>query len=79
MFRRLKQAWAALNSKVITPEKIYVYASEHNPNKFVQLMYYRDNVLALNAEGKIWKINEDYSGFVCQEFLFNSPTRYYNQ
>jgi hypothetical protein len=77
MFNRFKQAWRVLRQKTIAPDKIYVYPSEWNPNKFVQLMYWRDNVLALDAEGKIWKINEDYSGFTHVSFLFDSPPRRY--
>ena len=74
--RRIKAAWVVLRRKTIIPEKIYVYPSEWNPNKFVQLMYWRDSLLALDAEGKIWKVNEDYSGFTYVEILFHSPRRY---
>ncbi len=77
MFNRVKQAWNVLRSKTIAPDKIYVYPSEWNPNRFVQLMYWRDHVLALDAEGKIWKINEDYTGFTHVSFLFDSPSRGY--
>ena len=73
--RRIKAAWGVMRSKTIVPEKIYVYPSEWNPNKFVQLMYWRDHLLALDTEGKIWKVNEDYSGFTHVDLLFNSPPR----
>ncbi len=71
MWNRLKRALGNLNNP------IYVYPSEWNPNKFVQLMYWRDSILALDAEGKIWKVNEDYSGFTHVDLLFNSPPRSY--
>ncbi len=77
MWNRTKRAWAVLRCKIVTPETIYVYPSEWNPNKFVQLMYWRDSILALDAEGKIWKVNEDYSGFTHVDLLFNSPPRSY--
>ena len=76
MWNRLKRAWAVLRC-IVTPETIYAYPAEWNPNKFVQLMYWRDSVLALDAEGKIWKVNEDYSGFTHVDLLFNSPPRSY--
>ena len=71
MFKRLrefwKKTWSSAGrrdwSKIKLPEKIYVYPSEFNPNKFVQLLNYRDAILALDAEGKVWKIDEDWSGF----------------
>lgn len=77
MWNRLKRAWAVLRCKIVTPETIYVYPAEHNPNKFVQLMYWRDSVLALDAEGKIWELRPDaaYQGFVCQ-FMQESPRGY---
>ena len=76
MIRRLKLAWFALRHGIIKSDHIYVYPADSNPNRFVQLVNYRDTILALDTEGKIWKIAEDWSGFVYQEFLFNSPRRY---
>jgi hypothetical protein len=77
MFNRLKRAWRVLRTGSLTPERIYVYPAEYNPNRFVQLLSYHDYILALDAEGKVWRVKEDYSGLVTQEFLGYSPTRNY--
>ena len=79
MFTRIRNAWRVLWSKVVLPERIYVYPAEFNPNKFVQLLAWRDTVLALDTEGKIWELRPDgylnNSGFVCQ-FLQESTRSY---
>ena len=76
MFTRLRNAWAVLWSKTVLPQSIYVYPAEHNPNKFVQLLAWRDTVIALDSEGKIWSLNQYYNGpWFTVQYLQDSPTR----
>ena len=81
MFNRLKQAWRVLRGKVYVPldSKVIYVESEKSNNQFVQLLAWRDTIIALDAQGKIWELRpDDYlssSGFVCQ-FLQESPRRY---
>jgi hypothetical protein len=81
MFTKLKQAWQVLQGKVYVssyPKTIYVQSGKAD-NQFVQLLNWRDSVLALDAQGKIWLLNYDEygcgAGFVCQ-FLQESPRSY---
>ena len=77
MIQRLKKAWAVLRNKTRLPETIYVYPAEHNTNKFVQLVPWRDSVLALDAEGKIWSLTAPYNdGYFVNQFIQESPRRY---
>ena len=77
MFNRIKCAWAVLRGKIVTPEKIYVYPAEHNPNKFVQLIAYRDGLLALDAEGRVWAIKDGGTGYFYYQQVLESPRRSY--
>ena len=80
MFTRLKQAWRVLRGKLYIPSGsnvIYVEQSKAN-NQFVQLLAWRDTVIALDAQGKIWELrayDDGCCGFVVQ-FLQESPRRY---
>lgn len=78
MFTRLKQAWRVLRGKVFVPshQTIYVQSGKAN-NQFVQLLAWRDTIVALDAQGKIWELRDaSYpgggGGFVCQ-YLQDSP------
>jgi hypothetical protein len=80
MFNRIKAAWRVLTGKVYIPKipkTIYVQSSQPE-NQFVQLLAWRDSVLALDAQGKIWELRPnypEYSGFTNQ-LLQESPRRY---
>ena len=58
MFHRIKAAWKVLTGRVYiphVPKTIYVKSGLPD-NQFVQLLAWRDTVLALDAEGKIWEL-----------------------
>ena len=80
MFTRLKVAWTILTGKVYipkTPQTIYVKSGLPD-NQFVQLLAWRDTVLALDAEGKIWELRSEPGypyGFVNQ-LVQESPRSY---
>lgn len=81
MFNRLKVTWAVLTGKLhATPgaKVIYVESPKAN-NQFVQLLAWRDTIIALDAQGKLWELRQDYpSGpyFICQ-YLQDSPNPRY--
>jgi hypothetical protein len=82
MFTKVKQAWRVLRGKLYIPSGsnvIYVEQSKAN-NQFVQLLAWRDTVIALDAQGKIWELRQDSylsgGGFVCQ-YLQDSPSPRY--
>lgn len=73
MFTRLKEAWQVLRGRWWVKQKnIYVYASDPE-NKFVQLVPWRDNILALDAQGKIWLLGVEYDGFPTANLWIISP------
>ena len=80
MFTRLKQAWQVLQGKVYVssyPKTIYVQSGKAD-NQFVQLLSWRDSVLALDAQGKIWELRAEVGypyGFVNQ-LVQESPRSY---
>jgi hypothetical protein len=80
MFTRLKLAWRILCGKGYgyNPSKvIYVEQNKAN-NQFVQLLVWRDTVLALDAQGKIWELRSEMGypyGFVNQ-LVQESPRSY---
>jgi hypothetical protein len=76
--KRLKAAWLALRGHYIkVPERIYVY-SDGDPRRWVQLLNYQDRILALDGEGTIWIVAEDYGGsnMFHTQILIESPRRY---
>ena len=75
MFTRIKQAWTILRGKVLIPERVYVH--ELGPYRWIQLLNYQDRVLALDTEGTIWQLHEDYygSGFFTTKIVQESPRR----
>ena len=78
MFTRLRQAWRVLRGKVYVPSasKVIYVQSNKPPNTFVQLLVWRDEVLALDESGSIWKLDSQHDGyFVCQ-FMQESPRSY---
>ena len=81
MFTKIKQAWQVLQGKAYVssyPKTIYVQSGKAE-NQFVQLLNWRDSIIALDAQGKIWELHPDdylsHSGFICQ-FLQESPRSY---
>jgi alpha-tubulin suppressor-like RCC1 family protein len=79
MFTKIKQAWRVLGGKVYIPspsKTIYVKSGKAN-NQFVQLLNFRDSIIALDAQGKLWELRDDYElgGFVVK-FLQESPRSY---
>jgi hypothetical protein len=80
MFTRLKQTWQVLQGKVYVssyPKTIYVQSGKAE-NQFVQLLAWRDTVLALDAQGKIWELRAEVGypyGFVNQ-LVQESPRSY---
>lgn len=58
MFHRIKTAWKFLTGKypVNKIPSVYVHDGD-NPNRFVQLMYFRDEIIALDASGSIYKLS----------------------
>lgn len=80
MFNRIKAAWVVLTGRVYiprTPKTIYV-KSGLPENQFVQLLAWRDTVLALDAQGKIWELRSEPGypyGFVNQ-LVQESPRSY---
>lgn len=80
MIRRIKAALAVLTGKIYipsVPKTIYVQTS-HPENQFVQLLAWRDTVLALDAQGKIWELRP-YDGYpygFVNTLLQESPRRY---
>ena len=78
MFTRLKQAWRVLRGRGYgyNPSKVIYVERNRAENQFVQLLAWRDTVIALDAQGKIWELNPDSypgSGFTCQ-YLQDSPS-----
>jgi hypothetical protein len=79
MFNRIKTAWSILRGRIYLPkpsEVIYVQSS--GPPRWVQLLNYQDRVLALDSEGTVWDLREDFYGsgqFVCQ-IMIESPRKY---
>lgn len=80
MFTRLKQAWRVLRGRGYgyNPSKVIYVERNRAENQFVQLLAWRDTVLALDAQGKIWELREvpEYPyGFVNQ-LVQESPRSY---
>ena len=75
---RMKAAWRILwGGTYPTTHYATVTITEAN-NKFVQLVPWRDIILALDAQGKIWVLNELYpdgQNFAIS-FLMESPRVY---
>ena len=66
MFTRIKQAWCVLRGRGYgyNPSKV-IYVEHGKPeNQFVQLLAWRDTVLALDAQGKIWELRSEM-GYPC--------------
>jgi len=80
MFTRVKKAWRVLRGKVYvpSPSKVIYVSSGKAENQFVQLLAWRDTIIALDAQGKIWELRQYHpqdAGFICQ-FLQESPRSY---
>ena len=77
--RRIKAAWCFLTGKypINKTQTIYVESGK-SENQFVQLLAWRDTVLALDAQGKIWELRHEIGypyGFVNQ-LIQESPRSY---
>jgi hypothetical protein len=78
MFTKIKQAWKVLRGKIWVPSPApVIYVQNSGPTRWIQLLNYQDRVLALDTEGTIWQIKEEYggSGFFITEIVLHSPTR----
>jgi hypothetical protein len=80
MFTRLKRVWKVLRGKEYgyPPSEVIYVKSGKAENQFVQLLAWRDTVLALDAQGKIWELREQAGypyGFVNQ-LVQESPRSY---
>ena len=79
MFHRIKAAWRFLTGKYPVNKIPSVYVHDGGPeNRFVQLLAWRDSVLALDAEGKIWELRQHAGypyGFV-NSLIQESPRSY---
>ncbi len=82
MFKRLKTAWGFLTGKYPVNKIPLVYVHDGGPeNRFVQLLAWQDVVLALDAQGKIWKLrpSDGYYPSGCyftNQLIQESPHRY---
>ena len=80
MFNRIRAAWRVLTGNLFVgpyPKTIYVESGKAE-NQFVQLLAWRDTVLALDAQGKIWELRSEPGypyGFVNQ-LVQESPRSY---
>jgi hypothetical protein len=72
---RIKAAWRALRGKITikVPEQIYVYREYEYSNRFVQLLNHQGDILALDAEGKLWQIRWESHGFPSVQLVMESP------
>jgi hypothetical protein len=81
MLTRIKEAWKVLTGKdIVVQGKNYFRLVPPDPeNKFVQLIPWRDQLLALDAHGKIWQLTPDsYSGSgFSNQLLQESPKGLY--
>lgn len=80
MFHRIKAAWRFLTGKypVNKTPSVYVHDGD-NPDRFVQLMYFRDDIIALSASGTIYQIRMYPYDKPCQfaiEKIAESPRGY---
>ena len=77
MFTKIKQAWRVLRGKVYVanPPKV-IYVRDSNPDRFVQLLTYRDYILGLDGDGRIYRLSEHFGNGFVVEFLMDSPRGY---
>ncbi len=82
MINRIRTAWLVLtgnlNPFVVPHQKTVYVESGKSENQFVQLLAWRDTVLALDAQGKIWELRSELGypyGFVNQ-LVQESPRSY---
>lgn len=81
MIRRIKTAWTVLTGKIYipkVPKTIYVN-DVGNPNRFVQLLNFRDEIIALDASGTIYHVRMYPYDKPCQfsiEKVAESPRGY---
>jgi hypothetical protein len=78
MFTRIKQAWKVLRGRVWVPSPTpVIYVQNSGPTRWIQLLNYQDRVLALDTDGTIWQLREDYygSGFFTTQIVQESPRR----
>lgn len=79
MISRIKVAWAVLIGKypIKKTQTIFVESNKRE-NQFVQLIAWRDTVLALDAQGKIWELRSElgYPGRFVNTFVQGSPGSY---
>lgn len=60
MWKRIKAAWRFLTGKYPINKIPSVYVHDGGPeNRFVQLLAWRDTVLALDVQGKIWELRPE--------------------
>ena len=80
MWSRIKQAWRVLRGKgyIPSPTKTIYVDSGLPRNQFVQLLAWRDTVLALDAEGKIWELRTEvgYPYAFVNQLVQESPRSY---
>ena len=76
MLVKLKLIWKFLRGKgLYDPRKIVYVSNVEDENKFVQLLSYQDQILALDAQGKIWVISHEHYGLykARYELFMESP------
>lgn len=74
MFTRIKEAWEVLRGKWWIKQKSIYVQDEGDPNRFVQLVPYRDGMLALTASGQVYRLNIWPGDQYYMELIFESPT-----
>lgn len=74
MFTRIKEAWAVLRGKRWVKQKSIYVRDEGDPNRFVQLVPYRDYMLALTASGQVYRLSVWSGDQYCMELIFDPPT-----
>jgi len=76
MFTRIKEAWQVLRGDWHIKQK-NIYVHDAGPeNRFVQLVPWRDDILALDAQGRIWSLYRIDDTFPSVQLLMESPRSY---
>lgn len=69
LIKRLKFAWSAFKGE---PYKVddnsFVF-----PERIIQLINFRDNIVALDSTGKIYELRSNYSGFMVCSLIADNP------
>lgn len=64
-FNRLRTTWNALCGRVVAPKIEYVTPEP----RWIQILHWQDNLLALDNLGQVWLIRTDFHG----QFVVNCP------